>query len=50
MPMSKMIQRVRSRSLTRRMSKADRDALCSNAELYREELLQEWGKKVICDG
>ena len=48
-PRSKMVERVQGRSLRGRIARADRNALCDVAELYREELLQEWDKKVLCD-
>jgi len=32
-----------------RMSRAQRKLLCETAEQYREILLKEWEKKVLCD-
>jgi len=47
MSKARMIERVKG--LRGRISRADRNALCNMAELYREELLKEWEKKVRYD-
>jgi len=41
-----MIERVGGSG---RMSRAQRKILCETAEQYREILLKEWEKKVLCD-
>jgi hypothetical protein len=44
MPKGKMIERAKG--LKGRISRVDRNALRDMVELYREELLIEWEKKV----
>lgn len=42
-----MLERVRGpRGMIKSQDESD---LCEMAELYREELLSEWEKKVVCD-
>lgn len=42
-----MLERVKGAD--RKLKARDRDALCDMTELYREELLIEWERKVVRD-
>ncbi|MCD4825870.1 MAG: DUF4160 domain-containing protein [Phycisphaerae bacterium] len=47
LPKEQMLERVRG--AREAITRQDRNALCDMAELYREELLVEWERKVVCD-